>query len=244
MGVILGTAAYMSPEQARGKPVDRRADIWAFACVIYEMLTGQRAFPGEDATETIAAVVRSEPDWTRLPDGLTPIQWVFLRRCFQKDPSLRVGDVRDLRLALEGAYDPPAAAAAPPAPAYRANAWPAVAAALVVAGIVGAALAAWTLGSGHRAVAELRPLRRFASAIPTAQTLPAAIGTLVGVSPDGQTIVYRAVENGTERLYRRSLDEVEATPIAGANAIASYTARVPFSLQTASGWRSSPAPRS
>ena len=105
VGVLLGTAAYMSPEQARGKVVDKRTDIWAFGCVLYEMLTGQRAFPGEDVTDTLAAVVRSEPQWDALPDTISPSLRVFVRRCLHKDVKQRVGDIRDVRLALEGAFD-------------------------------------------------------------------------------------------------------------------------------------------
>src|SRR4029079_6100600 len=81
LGVVLGTAAYMAPEQARGRAVDRRADIWAFGVVLYEMLTGARAFPGDDVTDTLAAVVRAEPEWKLLPGHLSPTLIVFLRRC-------------------------------------------------------------------------------------------------------------------------------------------------------------------
>ena len=84
-GIILGTAAYMAPEQAKGKPVDRRADIWAFGCVLYEMLTGRRAFDGEDVTDTIAAVVTKEPDWSRLPASTPPSVERLLRRCLEKE---------------------------------------------------------------------------------------------------------------------------------------------------------------
>src|SRR4029079_1807553 len=106
-GMLLGTAAYMSPEQARGKTVDRRADIWAFGAVLFEMLTGQRAFPGEDVTDTLAAVVRGEPEWSFLPREVPPMLVVFLKRCLRKDPKQRMGDIRDVRLALEGAFETP-----------------------------------------------------------------------------------------------------------------------------------------
>ena len=85
VGVILGTAAYMSPEQARGKPVDRRTDIWAFGAVLYEMLTGQRAFPGDDVSITLASVLMKEPEWGALPAGCTPTLIVYLKRCLYKD---------------------------------------------------------------------------------------------------------------------------------------------------------------
>jgi serine/threonine-protein kinase len=103
-GVILGTASYMSPEQARGRAADRRADIWAFGCVLYEVLTGRRPFDGEDVSEVLAAVIKSDPDWSALP-AMPPIQTAFLRRCLEKDPRQRIHDIADVRLALEGAFD-------------------------------------------------------------------------------------------------------------------------------------------
>ena len=106
MGVILGTAAYMSPEQARGKPVDKRADIWAFGCVIYEMLTGTKPFPGDDVSQTLARVIDRDPDWDALPATLSAALDTCLRRCLQKDPRQRVRDIGDARLALEGAFYP------------------------------------------------------------------------------------------------------------------------------------------
>ena len=93
LGLILGTAAYMAPEQAKGKAVDKRADIWAFGCVLYEMLTGARAFPGEDVTDTLAAIVRAEPDWTVLPADTPRAIRTLLRRCLQKDRSERLPDI-------------------------------------------------------------------------------------------------------------------------------------------------------
>ena len=104
-GMILGTAAYMAPEQARGRTVDKRADVWAFGAVLFEMLTGARAFPGDDLTDTLAAVVRAEPDWSLLPPGLPPTLVVYLKRCLQKDPKQRIPDMAAMRLALEGAFD-------------------------------------------------------------------------------------------------------------------------------------------
>jgi len=109
-GMILGTAAYMSPEQARGKVVDKRSDIWAFAAVLFEMLTGQRAFGGEDVQDTFVAIMRDEPDWPRLPATLSPTLGIYLRRCLHKNPKQRIADVQDLRLALAGALE----TAAPP----------------------------------------------------------------------------------------------------------------------------------
>jgi eukaryotic-like serine/threonine-protein kinase len=102
-GVILGTAAYMAPEQAKGKTVDRRADVWAFGAVLYEMLTGQQAFHGEDVTEILAAVVRAEPDWNRLPANTPAAIRTLLRRCLAKDVRQRLQHIGEARFALEHA---------------------------------------------------------------------------------------------------------------------------------------------
>ena len=104
MGVIMGRPRYMSPEQARGKTVDRRADIWAFGVVLLEMLTGQKVFEAEDVSMTLSSVLQREPDWSGLPSAVSPSLSVFLRRCLEKDPEQRLRDVGDVRLAMEGAF--------------------------------------------------------------------------------------------------------------------------------------------
>ena len=111
-GVILGTAAYMSPEQARGKSVDKRTDIWAFGCVLYELLTGKQAFDGEDITEILAAVVKIDPDWNLLPENTPHIIRKLLRRCLQKDKTLRLRDAGDARLEIHEALTTPVSARA------------------------------------------------------------------------------------------------------------------------------------
>ena len=118
-GMILGTAAYMSPEQARGRPLDRRTDIWAFGCVLFEMLTGKRAFPGDDITDTLAAIVRGEPEWTALPADVPPRVKKALQLCLQKDQSHRIRDIGDVRLALDGAFDHPTPPRARRRPRFR-----------------------------------------------------------------------------------------------------------------------------
>ena len=117
-GIILGTAVYMSPEQAKGKPADKRSDIWAFGCVLYEMLTGRRAFDGEDLTDVIAAVVRGEPDWTALPSDVPAHVRTLIKGCLEKDRKARLGDIAVVRYLLDhGTVTPaaqPAAVAARP----------------------------------------------------------------------------------------------------------------------------------
>ena len=106
VGMILGTAAYMSPEQAKGQPADKRSDVWAFGCVLYEMLTGQRAFDGEDVGETLAAVIRGEPDWRALPVGLPPVIATLLKRTLEKDRQQRIGDASTAKFLLTEASAP------------------------------------------------------------------------------------------------------------------------------------------
>ncbi|TDI46272.1 MAG: serine/threonine protein kinase [Acidobacteria bacterium] len=122
-GVIMGTQAYMSPEQVRGKSVDKRADIWAFGAVLYEMLTGRRAFEAEDVSLTLAEVMKSEPPWDALPSDLSPTLRMYLTRCLNKDPKKRLRDIGEVRLALEGAFELPIPASEPAASKPRTLAW-------------------------------------------------------------------------------------------------------------------------
>jgi serine/threonine protein kinase len=200
-GMILGTAAYMSPEQARGKVVDKRADIWAFGCVLYEMLTGKRAFPGEDITDTLAAVVRAEPEWNLTPREVSPTLLAFLRQSLQKDPKQRIGDIRDVRFALEGVFE----TTAPQMPVSAASArsgrlaW---LAAFAVAALLAAAL-------GIPAVRHLRetPLPEMRVEINTPQTSQPLHFAL---SPDGMRLVFVASVNGPQRLWVRPLSAAAA----------------------------------
>ena len=147
-GMILGTAAYMSPEQAKGRTVDKRSDVWAFGAVLYEMVTGRRAFEGDDVSDTLARILMKEPDWTALPAAVPPAVVTVLRRCLQKDRKQRVRDLGDVSLALEGAFETTVAGTLAPGPAIQPRplwrrALPVVAAAVVASAMVGAA--AWTL---------------------------------------------------------------------------------------------------
>src|SRR5262245_47451602 len=214
-GVILGTAAYMSPEQARGRSVDKRADIWAFGCVLYEMLTGQRAFDAEDIPLTLAEVMKSEPDWKALPP-LPSLVEMFLRQCLKKDASQRIADIHDVRLALEGAFETmpsrPSDPAATSSPVWRRPVPVAVTAAAVAVLLTGlAASSLWPTPEPHN-------VRRFAISLPSKQILPTSVGSLLVISPDGQTLVYRAVENGRSSLYHRPLGQFSAQPISGTEA--------------------------
>jgi eukaryotic-like serine/threonine-protein kinase len=206
-GMILGTAAYMAPEQAKGRAVDKRADIWAFGCVLYEMLTGRRAFPGEDITETLAAVVMREPDWSRLPASTPPSIRRLLARCLSKDRQRRLRDIGDAYHELSGepAADADGAARAPAR-------LPWMAAAVAVTAALGLAVPA--LSHWREAAPPARSLRLTIDA-------PANSVRLLSpeIAPDGRTVAFGSIASGSAgpQLWLRRLDEpmprLTATPL-------------------------------
>jgi hypothetical protein len=215
-GIILGTAAYMSPEQARGRVVDKRTDIWAFGAVLYEMLTGRRAFEGEDTSMTLAAVMKSDPDYGALPANLPAAIRTCITRCLQKDPRQRVRDMGDVRLILEGVFEAPAAAQAmvSPMPAAKAR-WrrvlPPLVAALVSAVTVGVAV--WRM-----IPAAPRPVTRFEHVLPGETLFRGGTRRSLAASPDGRRLVYSA----TGGIHLHTLDELEdrqllSTPLTVSN---------------------------
>ena len=220
-GIILGTAAYMSPEQARGRAVDKRADIWAFGCVLYEMLTGRQAFSGESTTDVLASVVQREPDWSLLPADVPPAIAALLRRALQKNPRERLRDIGDARIELAAATLPAArgdpAPAAPPlaTPARRRSPWPLVASAGAI-GVVLVAFAAWRW-LPIRASDEsqlLYPVRSVVT-LPPQTAIALGRGSSVALSPDGRLLVYVGQIDKTVRLFLRPLDQFESVPLAG-----------------------------
>jgi serine/threonine protein kinase/Tol biopolymer transport system component len=208
MGVILGTAAYMSPEQARGKAVDKRADIWAFGCVLYEMLTGQRAFDGEDVTEALAAVVKSEPAWEPLPGDVPSSVKVFLRRCLQKNANQRLHDIADMRLALQGAFETVESQTTQ----FPANVLPAWRRALPIVGalVMGALLVGLTALSLWPSL-EPPAVSRFDYDLPAGQVFRGSGRQVLALSPDGGHFVF----NTTQGLFLRSIGALEARLIPG-----------------------------
>jgi serine/threonine-protein kinase len=209
-GIVLGTAAYMSPEQARGKPVDRRADIWAFGCLLYEMLTGQPAFGGEDVTITLARILERDTDLGSLPAAISPAVRHTIGLCLEKDVAKRVRDIGDVKLALQGVFEAPRrdrSGAIPSVPLWR-RMLPATLALIVGGLLVGAV--SWSL----RSTPAPRLVTRFAFDLPVGQSLRLTQSRVLALSRDGRSIVY----NTDQGFYLRRLDALEARLIPGSEA--------------------------
>ena len=214
-GMVLGTVAYMSPEQARGLGTDKRTDVWAFGCVLYEMLAGERPFAGDTAADVLGAITRAEPDWTRLPAGTPRRVRDVVRRCLAKDPARRLHDLADARTELEDS-DQPEGVESFSHSRRRSSFGLSIAVVTVVAAIGG-----WVARSTSIDRAPLTPVH---VAIP----LPGGVslfnlgrGSSIAVSPDGGRVVYVGVANGRRQLYVRPLVGSDSTPIAGTDNAAS-----------------------
>ena len=217
MGVIMGTAAYMSPEQASGSPVDRRADVWSFGVVLYEMLVGRRLFEGETVSHVLASVLKTEPDWTVLPSDTPALLRRLLRRCLSKDRKERLQHAGDAR--LEVAETQIAAATTDrheATPATPLQVWqqpaPALIGVLIVAVITG--LAGWSLSRPGVVPADVM---RFV--IPQPDTATFAFASPyrdLAISADGTQVVYRVrAPDGERQLYRRPIDRLDSAPLRG-----------------------------
>jgi Tol biopolymer transport system component len=222
-GVILGTAAYMSPEQARGKPVDQRTDIWAFGSVLYEMLTGQPAFAGEDVAVTLARVLERHTNLDTLPATISPAVRQALQLCLQKNPKKRIADIRDVRLALEGEFE--SATIAAPAKSLAQRAGPI--AASVLGGAILAGALVWVLKQPEL---PLKPVSRLLVNTTAEAPLSSLGGWDVMISPDGSQLVYYAQVQGSNRveLYLRDLDTLEARRIPGTAVLSAGGSMLPF----------------
>jgi serine/threonine-protein kinase len=211
-GLILGTAAYMSPEQAKGFPADHRSDVFAFGTVLFEMLTGRQPFQGDTAPDVLASVLVREPDLQSLPPRLNPRLHELLRRCLEKAPKRRWQAIGDVRAEIETiAADPHGASAvayasAPPRPFWR-RAIPIVATAIIASGLTG--FGVWTVKRSPSL-----PVVRFTLTLPEGQQFTNIGRQLLAISPDGTQIVYVA----NQRLYLRPISALEAQPISGAEA--------------------------
>ncbi len=216
-GVILGTAAYMSPEQARGRAVDKRADIWAFGCVLYEMLTGRVAFRGEDVSEILASVIKGDVKLDLLPVNLHPRLREVTVRCLQKDLKRRYRDIADAQFEIEQALSDPGGVLVKPVMA--AEPWrklrtifPWVAATIVLTAII-AAIAGWKLKPP-----DPKQVMRFDFDLPRDQEFSSLLEPVLAVSPDGKQFVYST----TKGLYLRSVDDLTARLISGSEGITAW----------------------
>ncbi len=230
-GTILGTAAYMSPEQARGKPVDRRTDIWAFGCVLYEMLTGRQAFDtGETVSDAIAAILKTEVDWTALPADVPDQIRLLLKRCLEKDRAARIGEIGTARFLMTEtiALQPRAATAVAPTPPSRGRSILVGSVGVIAGAALAAGIAWWVIHSTPPP--KLQPMR-FAIVPPAALPLaPTNSDRQLAVSPDGTHLAYIAGSGsssaglgGGSQLMVRAIDQVEAVALRGITA-----ARSPF----------------
>jgi serine/threonine-protein kinase len=206
MGVILGTAAYMSPEQAKGREADKRSDVWAFGAVLYEMLTGRPAFKGDEVSDVLASVLAREPDWTVLPRELSPVLPTVLKRCLHKDRTQRIRDIGDVSLALTGVFDT-TSEAAHAVDAGRSLWRRAIPVAAFVLGGLLIGLIEWSRSPSE----EPHSVSRFDHHVPSDHTFRSSGRTVLALAPDGRHFVYN-----TERgLYLRSMSALEAQLIPG-----------------------------
>jgi len=212
-GVILGTAAYMAPEQARGRPVDRRADIWAFGVVLFRMLAGGRVFEGETLTETLAKVIEREPEWDKLPPSTPPSLRKLVQRCLVKNPKNRLQAIGDARIVLQELIDKPedAAASTPAAPASY-PLWK-----KVLPWVAAVAFLGYGLATKPRAAPPDRPLLQFDYPLTDNRFFVAGDRPGLDVSADGRRVAFASTGTGGSgrRIYVRNLEAAVDTPIAG-----------------------------
>jgi eukaryotic-like serine/threonine-protein kinase len=203
-GTILGTAAYMSPEQARGQGVDKRTDVWAFGCVLYEMLSGRGAFTGETITDTLASILEREPDWRRLPESTPDRARDLLRRCLRKDPRRRFHDIADARIELEEAQTGQNADARALSISVGRGERLLWMSAVALVAVIAAAAMAWS-----RATPTAIETRLEIATPPTMDPVSLAM------SRDGRTVAFVATDDGRSRLWLRRLDSGSARPLPG-----------------------------
>ena len=221
-GTVLGTASYMSPEQSRGHVVDKRTDVWAFGCVLYEMLTGRAAFAGETTSDTLAAVLKQDPAWQALPADTPPGIRSVLRRCLTKDPVDRLHDIADARIEIQEALARPGAVT-PADPRPRGARWTRIMPWVVAAASIAAALLAVTQAS-RIAGSTARPITRLDLDLPPGVELVSVYPPAMVLSPDGTRVAFIGVFRGSRQLYTRRLDQFETVPLRGTeNANAVFT---------------------
>ncbi|HEX5217373.1 MAG TPA: protein kinase [Vicinamibacterales bacterium] len=222
-GMILGTAGYMSPEQAKGRAADRRSDVWAFGCILFEMLAGRRAFEGEDVSDTLANILRGEPDWTALPPNLSPAIRTLIERCLVKDRTRRISDISTAKFLLN---EPASLGSTAAGMSARAREPRSIRPSQLVAGMIAAAAIGaavmWVAGpspspSSPAAVARVSVVLPAGAELEDIDIAPFAL------SPDGSMLAFTAYADGKVMLYQRALAEAEAKVLAGTDG-----AQMPF----------------
>ena len=208
MGMVIGTAAYMAPEQAKGQPVDRRADIWAFGVVLFEMLSGSKCFPGSDVSDTLATVLKSDPTWQSLPDEVPARVRQLLHTCLDKDPKQRIHDVADVRLAMGGAFESTVMPSPDTSASLNSTIWKRPTTWLGVSAL-GVVLVVAVIALSRPPAVEL-PITRFVET-PAGRITTREQRRAVAISPDGSYLAYTA----NNELYLRRLDQPEAEAIPG-----------------------------
>jgi serine/threonine protein kinase len=215
-GMIVGTAAYMAPEQVKGKEVDKRADIWAFGCVVYEMLTGRSLYQGDTSQETLASVLRDEPDLSKVPERARHL----LKRCLEKDPQKRLRHIGDVMSLLDvpqsGQSVATSASTVSPSPINRNRRWIGVGVAAAIVVIAGVALVLWAPWR-----TQTNPTQAVRFEVQSTDKMRFTFGGNMAVSPDGHWMVFPASgEDGVTRYWVRSLDSVEARALSGTETVA------------------------
>lgn len=221
-GMIIGTAAYMSPEQAKGKSVDKRTDIWAFGCILFECLTGKRVFGGDTSSDTIASILKGDPEWTNLSLNTPKVIRLLLSRCLQKDTRKRLHDIADARIEIEEAQSKTSATRIEDyeeegeirsKSSKRTFPWT-LATLIVLATVVITSIAVWNLRPAYKS--EPKNLNRFSVDLPVRHYVRAPLfGNCVVLSPNGKNLVFPAFNGEKYSLYLRPLDQLESTPIPG-----------------------------
>ena len=224
VGVLLGTAAYMPPEQARGKPVDKRADIWAFGCVLFEMLTGKRCFDGEDVSLTLAEVIKGEPNWRALPAATPAAVRSTLKQCLEKDPKGRIRDIGDVRLALDGAF------AIPAVQLHDLSAWHAGWRRIGLTAGIGVALGALVATAllwPRPAPATIQPIGRFSIPLPPGSYFGNNTAHPLALTNDGRRLVMSVslrtgMSTRTDRVLTRTMEQLQPQVVEGLEAVGSF----------------------
>ena len=215
-GIILGTLAYMSPEHTRGRPVDKRTDVWAFGCVLYETLTGRRAFIGETSSDLVAGIIEREPDWSRLPRNLSPTLHRLLRRCLEKDPQRRLRDIGDASLEIEEEIQQTRSGTSTDADRglsarnNRLHRW------LFVAGVTAIGASGFIVSQFKTSPGQsASPAAHFMVQLPPNSRLASIDFPAIAISPDGSLITYVATRGGQSELFVRPMNSVDPRPLAG-----------------------------